>query len=310
MKKLYIPFLALVSFLPGCEKPITVDVPRKESKLVVNGIMQKGEVLSLGIGKSRYILAPSNYMNRMDSFVVKNAVPVIYENGIAVDTLVYVPADYVYRSAANRQVRDGYSYSVKVTAPGFGTVESNTSMPSQSSLVQVSRIRDVRVNSYGDHMDEIILKFNDPAGERNFYLVQIFGSTYGGPEGHTVYCVGTNDKDIEPIGTNDPTGSDDCIDGGSLLMKDDNFNGRTKQVSFYVNSNDLSEYSDPMNGRIYRPYVKLNRITEEYFKYVKSYNLYYNASDNPFAEPVNVFSNVRNGYGLFTTFTAAVDTLR
>ena len=173
----------------------------------------------------------------------------------------------------------------------------------------MKRIKNVRTNSYNEQQDEITIKINDPV-ETNFYLVKFFHAPYGPGQEYTIYCTSTADKDIEPIGDNaDPLSTDNCFDAGNLLMRDVNFNGREKLLRFYVNSLDLMENSGS-NGTIYRPFIKVYRITEEYFKFVKSYNVYYNASDNPFAEPANVFTNVKNGFGTFSAFTMAVDTLR
>ena len=92
-------------------------------------------------------------------------------------------------------------------------------------------------------------------------------------------------------------------------MSDVNFNGRQKQVRLFVESSLLQDYT-AMDGRVHRPYVKVSRITEDYFRYVKSYHTYYNASGNPFAEPVNVFSNIKNGFGNFSAYSSVTDTLR
>ena len=92
-------------------------------------------------------------------------------------------------------------------------------------------------------------------------------------------------------------------------MKDVNFNGRQKQLKVSVASymlNDIKYSSRPPS----RPYVKVYQVTEEYFKYIKSLSAYQNSSDNPFAEPVNVYTNIANGYGIFSANTVAVDTIR
>jgi hypothetical protein len=121
--------------------------------------------------------------------------------------------------------------------------------------------------------------------------------------------VSTTDKDIEPIGDNaDPFSTDNCYDGNSLLMKDVNFSGKQKVLHFFINSYELQDQTG-QGGQVYKPYVKVNRITEDYFKYIKSYHVYYNAADNPFAEPANVFSNVLNGYGNFSAYTTVVTTI-
>ena len=59
-----------------------------------------------------------------------------------------------------------------------------------------------------------------------------------------------------------------------------------------------------------RATVGLLHINKDYFKYLKSLNTYENVQDNPFAEPVNLYSNVKNGYGFFTTYAMAIDSIR
>jgi hypothetical protein len=310
MKKIFsIVFLMIV--LASCEKTVTVEIPQRNPRLVINAWMEKGAVIEAMIGKSRNVLQPLDQTGSWnESYVVKNAVPVVYENNIAIDTLVYQSSTFKYISVRNKIVRDGYHYTIRVSAPGFTAAESSTVVPSQSVIAGVSRVRNARSTSNSGTQDEVTIKLDDPAGESNFYLLQFFPANYASGTGYPIYCVSTTDKDLEAIGDNaDPFSTENCFDGGSLLMKDVNFNGRQKTLRFYINSYDLNDIILPGGGTA-RPYVRVHRITEDYFKYVKSYNVYYNASDNPFAEPSNVFSNVKNGYGIFSAYTVASDTLR
>ena len=303
MKKLF-SLLSIVVILSSCEKDIHVNLPKKDPKLVINAILAKDSIVTVGIGKSKSVLDPVNTSSQLENYVVKNATAVIYENGVVLDTLVYDAVQYRYVSPHQVTVKSGNTYSIQVTAPGFTMAEGSTTVPSQSNIAEVIRTKNARTDSDGNPEDEINLKLNDPA-ETNFYLVQIFQATYAFQGGYPVYCVSTTDKDIEPIGENaDPFSTDNCYDGNSLLMKDVNFNGRLKQVRFYVNSYELQDITGP-GGQVYKPYIKVSRITEAQFKYVKSYNVYYNSSDNPFAEPSNVYTNVKNGYGVFAAFTEA-----
>jgi Domain of unknown function (DUF4249) len=304
-------FILLAVLISACEKTVTIDVPRKDPKLVIYGWIEKDKLITLSVGKSRYILDGSINGNQQELYTVKDAQVVVFENGIPIDTLVYQPTGYNYKSIHNKTIRGGYTYSVKVKAPGFADVESVSIVPSQSDITEVTRVRNARVNTIGDEQDEVTIRLNDPAGEQNFYMIQVYGTSYGYSDGSPIYCVSTTDKDIELIGDNaDPLNSDNCFDGSNLLMRDVNFNGGQKLIRLFVNSNELQEYVEPSSGRKYRPYLKVHRITEDYFRYIKSYSAYYNATDNPFAEPVNVYSNVKNGYGTFSVHTMAVDTLR
>lgn len=296
----------------SCEKQVNITIPQKEPRLVVNGLLGKNELFEMRIGRSRGILDPGNANQPLEEqYAVKNAVPVVYENGIAIDTLKYEPATYNYTTIHNKTVRAGFNYMIRVAAPGYKEVEASSAVPSQSVITELSRIRNSRTNSAGEQQDEITIRLNDPAGERNFYLVQVLAFYFGGNSVNYVYCVSSTDKDLEQTGNNtDPFDPDNCYGGNTLLMRDNNFEGGTKQLTLFVNSGNLTEYNDPSTGRIYRPFVKVLRITEDEFRYIKSNNAYYNSGDNPFAEPVNVYSNVKNGYGIFSLSTQAVDTLR
>src|SRR4051812_48985937 len=105
MKKLVYLFAIILFSLFACDKVVYIKIPEKDPKLVVNAELAKDSLIILGIGKSRHVLdnvysSPSY----IEEFMVSNATPVIYENGTAIDTLVYVPADYQYKSMRNKKI--------------------------------------------------------------------------------------------------------------------------------------------------------------------------------------------------------------
>jgi hypothetical protein len=56
--------------------------------------------------------------------------------------------------------------------------------------------------------------------------------------------------------------------------------------------------------------TELRSISKEYYDYQTSLNEYWNADGNPFAQPVQVFTNIENGFGIFAGFGKSSDTLR
>jgi hypothetical protein len=310
-KTLLILAVATALFFSACEKEVEIKVPEKDPSLVLVALQEKGKFVTASIGRSRHILEPQPGFDLREHYSVKNAQVVLYEDGTAIDTLTYKPADYIYESKYNRVLVNGHTYSMKASAPGFKEVSAETSVPSQSQIAETKWNKNVRTNSYGESIDEVMIKLNDPAGEKNFYLIKVFQPSFPNYGDQTVGCVSTTDKDIETIGyDDDPTETEDCMDGGNLLMRDVNFDGGQKQVKLSIVSYSLEGYTDPVTGQTARPYVKVYRITESQFKFAKSYNVFDNADENPFAEPVNVYSNVKNGYGIFSAYTVAVDSLR
>lgn len=309
MKKNTFLLILLMIVFSACEKNVIIEVPEKEPSLVVNSLLEKNQPITLTVGRSRHILAPDEFPSLPDNYLIKNAIPVIYQNGVAIDTLKYQPT-YEYTTQRNTIIRDGFTYSIKVMAPGYKDVEASTNIPSQSMIAEIRWNRRVRTSSYGMEMDDIYLKLNDPGAEKNFYLIKIFSPNYGGTN-YAVSCVSTTDKDIEFTGEEaDPLDNESCFDGNNLLMKDDNFNGAVKQVKFSVGSDMIDEQVNYNTGQVYRAYIKVYRITQEHFKFAKSTATYLNNDENPFAEPVNVFTNINGGYGIFSAYTVAVDSLR
>ena len=81
---------------------------------------------------------------------------------------------------------------------------------------------------------------------------------------------------------------------GNALLSDNTFNGQN--FSFYVNNSqfDNQQYS------IY--YVRMYKITKERYLYLKSVRRQQQSGNgsNPFAEPSFVYSNMPNGFGIFS----------
>jgi hypothetical protein len=119
-----------------------------------------------------------------------------------------------------------------------------------------------------------------------------------------------------------------------LLFKDISFNGRDYELKFYMLSerpqNDrvpfLDQFTKPgflgsgtfpdtiftRQGEVaYLPYstfkshslsVILRSTTQEYYRYLYTRDLQGAVNNNPFAQPVQVFSNTSNGIGIFAGF--------
>src|SRR3982751_493497 len=102
-------FILLAVLISACEKTVTIDVPRKDPKLVIYGWIEKDKLITLSVGKSRYILDGSINGNQQELYTVKDAQVVVFENGIPIDTLVYQPTGYNYKSIHNKTIRGGYT---------------------------------------------------------------------------------------------------------------------------------------------------------------------------------------------------------
>lgn len=56
-------------------------------------------------------------------------------------------------------------------------------------------------------------------------------------------------------------------------------------------------------------FVNLHRINKDFYQYVRSYSAYQNTNGNPLAEPVNIMTNVNNGFGFFSAYSTVKDSV-
>ena len=297
-------YIILFLLMPAaCNKSIEIDVPSQTPVLVLNAQWQQAQLFNLRLTRSRGINDPLDTgSNLIRTYEIKNAFITIKQNNVVIDTLKYDSLNFRYINKTKKTII-GNTYQVDATVPGFVSVSAASPVNSLMSISSTQLRRAIGYNSYGDLIDQISFSFNDNSSSTDYYLIRIHKS-----DGNYADCIGTTDTDFEKMIFNSPYTTETCIDGNKLLLSDQNFNGQTKKIIVTVASNQMDITVIP--GKTRRPYIELLHITEDYFKYIKSYNDYDISSLNPFAEPTNVYKNVKNGYGFFTAFSMATDTLR
>lgn len=293
--KQYIAILFILCGTASCEKTITVKLPEEKNKIVINSHSYTGDTIKISVSKSEPIL--KYRFNKELS--IKNAQVILYENGLAVDTLLY---DASGRYISHTIAETGKLYSIKVNAPGFDEATAETMAPAIVSINSVQRNFRTRVNENGEEQDEIKIEFDDPIAAEDHYIIKIdaFNDSFG-----MYVCVNTTDASVEDI-YNEGIDQNTCISSTGIFMRDILFNGNKKELRLYMLSNLLA--FDSSSATL--PKVQLLHVTKEHFKYEKSYQYGTENFGNPFAEPVNIYTNVKNGYGMFSIISVDKKDLR
>jgi hypothetical protein len=300
----YILSIAIVSFiLCGCERETTINMPPHIPKLVAEGLNQQNELPLVRISRTRAVTDPRPSNGGTDPYLITNATAMLYENDVLKETLHYNASDEIYE-ASTTTIATGKTYKIVITAPNFPNAEATSFTPAFVGINSLVFTAKARSDRNGDPQDEVKISFIDNAATEDYYLIRIWNAE----RYRNYYCVNTNDKDVEKLVYDDPFYPEECLQPQRLLLSDKNFNGQTKTISFYIYSGELDPRPSP--GGIQRATVELLHINKDYFEYTKSLSSYENVVDNPFAEPFNLYSNVKNGYGLFTTYGMAVDSIR
>jgi hypothetical protein len=292
--------LAASLLAASCEKDIKVDLPEYPTQLVVysNNTTYRNAsyTLSARVGKSISILE----YNGKQHLEAPGAKIDVYKEGAYIATMVYDPIENLHYSTVIPE--EGKTYTLKASAPGYADVaEADAKVNWQIPIRQVTHITAARSGANGAE-DEVEITFDDPAGETNYYMVSFLspGTNDLTNQYYTNICVNTIDPSIETVSNSDFIGGDDndCL-YGDLFVKDELFNGQTKKIKFYINTYSIQPYPD-FNGDTVYSSVVLTHISEDYYRYRKTAAAAETTQGNPFAEPTNVYTNVRNGRGIFS----------
>lgn len=294
--------VAGIIILSSCERETHINIPTQPAKLVTESLQGQNSYAEARIVRTRGVTDPIPPQGMTDPYVVKNVIALLFEDDIFKDTLKYDSASQKYKARLYK-VQAGKTYKLALSAPNYANVEGVSFTPTFVPINSLSYTRNARVDANGNQQDEVKISFADLGAIEDYYLIRIKD-----PNGYYLDCVNTNDKDVEKLAYDDPINGGECLQSDRLSLSDVNFNGSIKTVAFYTESGRLEPVFSPSGAR--RAIVELLHINRDYFKYIRSLNNYENAVGNPFAEPVNLYSNIKNGYGMFTTYAIAVDSIR
>ena len=276
MKKynlIYGIFISVLLLNSGCESDANVTVPSTERKLVVGGFLSPNEnehEISLSLSEPLFSTDP--FFNTTNANVTISSEGSSYQIAYDVDAAAFVFNNSQFNIA------NGKNYHLKIVAENGKTVEADMTTLSDTmpSIEEFKINKDTIYSEWSSNQIRYNLKLNwkDIASEKNYYrltanrLVKYFGAI---------------DTTIEPI-----------EEFNSFTLKDDL--GKDGQI--LSSTFKFDDYS--LNNETVGFEIVLMKIDVNYYNYYKTLNNY--AGEDPFAEPVILFSNIQNGLGVFSNF--------
>ncbi len=176
---------------------------------------------------------------------------------------------------------------MELELPGFERAWAEQTMPGEPTILSAELRRAGVITNEGSRQDEIIIEIQDPAQEQNYYRVFVMERLAAEIEPGDTTVV----ENERYLNFSDPNFSEGS--GASLIIADGAFNGRNYKLRF-------STYPQQVIPEIDAGYVVwVYQISREAYLYERTYGVYRQNAGNPFAEPVQVFSNIQEGYGIF-----------
>jgi hypothetical protein len=252
---------------------------------------------------SAIILNLSEYLSFQDSLEplelispVKNAEVKLFSESSLVGLFSYVRDDSIatkmvdYYKLENAGILEGQKYSVEIDLPDQTRISAFDILPQKVPIFSVDTITEIDENKTYLKL-RCSIRFKDPGGQKNYYSISAI---------ETHYDKSIKERELFPVSVK----SDDPLIEGTMeygiwmycyfsdLLIENKESVVTCEFKLYLSYRDTN-YID----------IQLNSLSENYYLYTRSVDQYLKSLDNFYSEPVQIFSNIENGYGIFAGFS-------
>ncbi len=316
-------YFLMLSILLSCETEIPFNGTETDPVLVVNCLACTDSVIQATVSASRFFLSNDNEFP-----AITNATVALYVNGVFTENLTHTGLG-AYRS--NFIPAEGDVIRLNVSATGYEPVWTENAFTFavagfqiDSTITKTDTIPLLIGDYYGgsgdygfptgdtigttySYIHEYKIRFSNPAGEPNYYRLVVHQQTFA--KGYPLVNSYFNDFDDLVFGTKNTN-----ISGIFTEAKIDRYNvfsdelidGKTHTITF--------SYAQPFNTFIDTSYksftvgdkrsltIDLQSISKSYYLYLLSLKALGN-SDGFMSEPVQIYTNINGGLGIFGTRT-------
>ncbi len=300
---LFLSLLAMAFGTGGCDFQRTVDVepPGHEPKLVLNGEIASGPSWRLDV--SRSIGAFESGDPSDTTVTVTDATVTAFEEGerqgqLRLDSL---------NQYSTRQFtpEPGREYTVRVSAPEMDTVEATDRVPRMPQVrLETEKTSGLVPNDYNRALQFTI---DDPPNTDNYYHIRLQKNGYS-RDSTSIDTTGVTDvrfqtrnrpilDEMEQVLEN----NGQYYYGRDATFTDVLFGGTRHTLRLLVGDGQGIYLPDREEGDGY-PRVEyilyVSVLSEDAYQFDRTKRIFEQADGNPFAEPVDIHSNVEGGYGV------------
>jgi hypothetical protein len=319
MKKIIILIITAVLALAGCREYIDIEIPEEEKVMVLNGFINSDNPVRLNLSKSMGVLEARNAFEFIETAEVE-----LYEDGEFAELLVF---DTLGFYSGTLIPSEGKRYELRASHADMKAISSSAFIPQKVPIksVESTFVADSVTEQWWnpqtqEYFDTTIvrlseegvieIRFDDPGNAENYYFVTFncLMPLYDWRDGQQIR-IGEEMLSLDYDHNTLPYENYLYMDNfKGFVFSDEFFNGSEYLFTAHVYNFGMYYYEG--GGMTLSPiYVNLHSVSKDFFLFVTSYSKYDEAAYNPFAEPVNVFSNVENGFGFFTGYATVTDSV-
>jgi hypothetical protein len=299
MKKTIVMIIAIGSLL-SCIKEVEITPENMEKKIVFSSIANPDSALKVNIRSTVSILDTSDG-------IIENASVLLYENGIIIDTLDYQNSGW-YISSQMPSIGSEYEIVASSSLIEHSSKAKST-IPTSPQVISASHTIGRTLDSEQFPITAFSIEIEDDESTEDYYEILISESDPSSTALQIVltsYYINIDDPSIVADGNWDYAPS-------SIYISDDLFNGNSKTLTL---NRKWGQYQQDASGN-YLPavdyYATIRKISPSYFNYLRSWTVHQfnqNSTINtrePLTllfqgDPVDLYTNVENGYGIFGAY--------
>lgn len=294
MKKYILQIIALVFLFSACEQTIDFNGKESDPVTIMNGLFTPDSVFSLAVSETKHITHTGPIPN------VENAVVEVFSGDDLVETLSH-QNNGIYKGSKKPEA--GKSYKVDVSY-NKNKVSAKAEVPATVAINKLTS-KLIYNSDQGEAYLELNVQFTDPAKVSNYYRITVLHKPKANESPNHPY-VSSNDIVMNATYGGNENGLNGSIANTYLIFNDKLIKG--KQYEVKLQFTDYNAMFAVQNDRVdlekdYKVY--LHSISEEYFLYLKSRALSEYTNDDPFSEPVPIYSNVNGGGGVLAGSSVA-----
>ncbi len=292
---MYLKFfiIFIITLFASCSKLIDDSFENYNPSIVLIGVLEADSIISV------HVSITTNLSDELPKYI-ENAMVIITSKSIGFDTLFHTTKG-TYKS--KHKALAGETYTCNVHVSGFATVSAQTTLPKPTSIHNTNYTEKGFRDENGEILSSIDFEVMNDKSKKQFWEVELisvgqFGTSWNSDDFSKLYSHYINfiaEQNQVLLNEANPLNL-----FSNAKIQDTSYN-----VKFYFNKNNLTEFYG--KDRVDSTFVVLKSVDETYYKYVKQYQIYLTGKEIKFgynAKHFALYSNVENGYGIFTSYSS------
>lgn len=333
MKNKWLLNLCLITCISAfsCSEDIKFTLPEIEPLLSVQSFVDPDNDFGLMVTMARPLQEPNIQLDR-------NCQVDIYENGLFFTRLNLDSSEFNRSTDKQRFLKfladpsvlfsESKEYKIEVKYPEFEIVTAKSIKPEAVKIKEITHryfvgempdwYYETPSKSSSDakrdtSLIEFTIKFDDPSKTSNFYRVGVNLITRPRPLPFDYF-----ERRLQYASL---TSADPCFMKFTYLTEHPLYSGWTNPTTYELLFNDKISNGKEQTLKILIPgsavispgtkyLITLYTINEDYYKYMVDRWKFIKTENDPFAEPIKMYSNLSNGCGIFAFSSVDIDTLQ